>query len=349
MKALEAVSKACSQWIDCVAQACANLLDKFARPSTVRLVQTDDDHFHLRIDGAGTIPPSQRIRIKDGQLEPGLKAHLSEALSGARVEIALKPDLFIFKPIELPSRAADFLGGIVRAQIDRLTPWPAATAAFGWSHPSESGSDRMVVTIAATARAFLQPYVDTVTALGAHSVSIVTTPPEGNPSALPIRVLDQRALGTLEIATIRKALVIALTACGISTGVTLATAAVIDAHLDSREAELGQKLARIRADASTAQQSLERRKHNDPSAVMVLDALSEILPDHTYVTELRIEANKVRLIGLTRDAPSLIELIERSRRFSRASFFAPTTRSSEDGRERFHIEAIIQPAPVLRS
>jgi len=78
-------------------------------------------------------------------------------------------------------------------------------------------------------------------------------------------------------------------------------------------------------------------------SVIVLEALSQILPDHTYVTELRIEGSKLRLIGITRDAPSLIGLIERSARFARASFFAPTTRSPSDSGERFHIEAVIQP------
>jgi len=77
--------------------------------------------------------------------------------------------------------------------------------------------------------------------------------------------------------------------------------------------------------------------------VIVLEMLSQILPDHTYVTELRIEGNKLRLTGITRDAPSLIGLIEQSPRFTRATFFAPTTRSPSDSGERFHIEAQIQP------
>ena len=33
---------------------------------------------------------------------------------------------------------------------------------------------------------------------------------------------------------------------------------------------------------------LDRRKHETPATVIVLEALSEILPDDTYVTELRI-------------------------------------------------------------
>ena len=50
---------------------------------------------------------------------------------------------------------------------------------------------------------------------------------------------------------------------------------------------------------ATPLRALERRKHQNPSSVIVLEALSRILPDHTYVTELRIEGDKLRMIGIT--------------------------------------------------
>ena len=101
--------------------------------------------------------------------------------------------------------------------------------------------------------------------------------------------------------------------------------------------------------SATPLRALERRKYQSPSSVIVLEVLSQILPDHTYVTELRIEGDKLRVIGVTRDAPELIRLMERSPNFTRATFFAPTTRGPSDPGERFHIEAQIEPVFAYRS
>ena len=120
--------------------------------------------------------------------------------------------------------------------------------------------------------------------------------------------------------------------------------------LGAQESELARQIsarrAAIRAGSDGSDRSpvaaLERRKYETPASVIVLEALSQLLPDHTYVTELHLAGTKLQIVGITRDAPSLIPLIEQSQHFTRATFYAPTTRSPSDPGERFHIEARVE-------
>jgi general secretion pathway protein L len=108
--------------------------------------------------------------------------------------------------------------------------------------------------------------------------------------------------------------------------------------------QLSQRRAALRLDPNSAGSGLgllAKRKQATPSSVVVLEAISRVLPDTTYVTELRIDGDKVQVVGMTQDAPSLIRLMEQSPQFSRATFFAPTTRAANESGESFHIEAHI--------
>jgi general secretion pathway protein L len=130
--------------------------------------------------------------------------------------------------------------------------------------------------------------------------------------------------------------------------VSLIGAAYIGSELDSEQQQLqrriSQRRAALRLEANGTASSLgllAKRKQTTPSSVMVMEALSRVLPDSTYVTELRIEGDKVQVVGMTQDAPSLIRLLEQSPQFTRATFFAPTTRATSEPGESFHIEAHI--------
>jgi general secretion pathway protein L len=133
--------------------------------------------------------------------------------------------------------------------------------------------------------------------------------------------------------------------------VSVSVAAYVSDNLATQESALARQIsarrAAIRAGGDGGDRSptavLERRKHETPASVIVLEALSQVLPDHTYVTELHLAGTKLQIVGITRDAPSLISLIEQSGHFTRATFYAPTTRSPSDPGERFHIETRIQP------
>jgi general secretion pathway protein L len=117
----------------------------------------------------------------------------------------------------------------------------------------------------------------------------------------------------------------------------------VDGELDDAQAQVARLRAALRPTmgATAADVQLVKRKQTSPASVIVLDTLSKILPDGTYVVEMHIESDRLQISGLTQDAPALIRLIEQSPQFSRATFYAPTTRTAGEAGERFHIEARI--------
>jgi general secretion pathway protein L len=340
-------------WMDCVAATLSGGIGSVRPARRVRLAEEGFDTFKVVIepDDKSDGVAVERIQIVDGAVVGSPPKQTAAALQGSRTEVVLRSDRFLFRPLDLPKKAGEFLEGIVRSQIDRLTPWSAPDAAFGWTPPAEIAKDRIALTVVATARALVTPYVQALTAFGVRSIAVSTLMHAGEAGAVPVEVLQQKGAGALDTGNVRRALVFVLVLAIISMGLAVTAAQVIGPSLDAQKNDILRSVAErrtaIRRDALVAdasdQLALERRKRETPSSVIVLEALSQILPDHTYATELRIEGDKLQVVGLTRDAPSLIRLIEQSPHFTRATFFAPTTRSPGDPGERFHIEARIKP------
>jgi len=355
MSAFVAFKEGFSQWIDSVGNTVATLLGRLTSSRTIRVSEDGDGAFVVQVDEETTVSnlTGERFRIADGQIDHANSATLAAALSDSRVELLLQSDRFIFRPLELPSRATEFMQGIVRSQINRLTPWNAPDTAFGWSKPVEADANGMVITIAATPLALVMPYVQAIAAIGVKSIAVFTNLPDAGSQALPIKVWEEEARNVKETSRIRQALIVVLASAGIAAAVALGANAILRTTLIAQQDELARQIAEARTAAgfagsnalgslTTDRRMLARRKHEMTPTVLVLNTLSKILPDHTFVTELHIEGNKLRLTGITRDAPSLIGLIEGSGRFTHATFFSATTRSPSNQGDLFHIEAVIQ-------
>jgi general secretion pathway protein L len=345
MNSLQTIGATLSAWTGSVAAALIAGLDRIVSPRLVRLIEGDDGGFAVEAAGKAENIPS-RIAFSDGTLSA---PNLAPLFRGSRVEIVLQPRRFLLRPLELPARAADFLEGIVRAQIDRLTPWSASEAVFGCSAPAASGTESITTMIAATTRKAAMTYVQAVS--GFHPAAIAVCTDIAERDAGRVKVFEQKARGHLDAARLSRALLVGLGVVAAAAVLSVAVAAYVADNLGAQEDDLARQIsarrAAIRAGADGGDRSpiaaLERRKYETPASVIVLEALTQVLPDHTYITELHLAANKLQISGITRDAPSLIPLIEQSPHFTRATFYAPTTRAPSDPGERFHIETRVEP------
>jgi general secretion pathway protein L len=338
-------------WIAAVTAAIHAVMARVVPRRRIEWIEGDAGRFTARMVSARKGPALAPFAFEPAQggVQPALSAEWRAALRGSRIDIVMRPDHVLFRAIDFPKQAADFLQGMVRAQIDRLTPWAASEALFGTTAPIPIANERIALTLAATSRQKIQPLLALAADCGAASVAGLVEMPDAEPGVPPITLLDRTlngaAGGALDLARLLR---LCLLGAGLAAAASLLISAYLGGEYAAQQQELQQQIAqrraalRIRSDG-TAETLLAKRKQSSPSSVMVLEAISRVLPDTTYVTELHVEGDKMQMAGLTQDAPSLIKLIELSPQFTRATFFAPTTRSQNDPGERFHIEAHITP------
>jgi general secretion pathway protein L len=343
-----AAASTVARGVEDVASLLAHAPDVLHRQSVTRIVE--------RPDGAFEISPARKrgealqARIVDGELTSPQSKAWRNAIRGRPVELRLDCERFIFKSLDLPRQAASFLEGVVRAQIDRLTPWRAVEAVFGCKAVAERGSDRLNVVVAAARATTIEPTLAAFSALRPSALSVITADESNDATSRNISICERRPGYAERRQRIKSALSATLALALAAAGLSQAASFYFGAQSAAESASLEHRLAERRAAILKERRSVEdvdmaalyARKGTTPANVLVLEALSRTLPDDTYLNELTIDGGKVELAGLTRDAPALVDVIERSHRFSHAVFTGPTTRAESGKGETFQIEARIE-------
>ncbi|MGJ4972361.1 MULTISPECIES: PilN domain-containing protein [unclassified Bradyrhizobium] len=355
------VRRELAAWIGSVAEAVVAAIGRLTIKPSVRLIEIERNVFIMRMLArpGRSVPPDCRILLPDGDASlPAPPESWNAAVHGSRIEVVLRPDRFLWRPLDLPKRAVEFLDAMVRSQLDRLTPWSAHEAVFGRTAPVEISSERIQTTVIAAPRPKLESLIRLAESWRAGSI-ILFAAPETAPMPVDDRLTatnatrlnEQRLGGSLDVGRVSRVLAALLIVAAISAALSFAAGSLLGERLDEQQGQLTRRISERRAALrldlqgtdNAALRGLMRRKQESPAAVVLMEALSRILPDNTYVTELRIEKDRLQIVGMTQDAPALVKLIEQSAHFTRATFFAPTTRSADDPGQRFHIEAGIKP------
>ncbi|HTE98993.1 MAG TPA: fimbrial assembly protein, partial [Bradyrhizobium sp.] len=133
------------EWIAAVAGTVESVTCRLVRRRQILLSETADSTFTARLASARNGPalPDVSFRLSHGRPNPSLPADWEAALRGSCVEILLTSGQVLFRSLDFPKQAVDFLDGMIRAQIDRLTPWAADDVVFGWSPPSTIANERV--------------------------------------------------------------------------------------------------------------------------------------------------------------------------------------------------------------
>jgi general secretion pathway protein L len=290
-------------------------------------------------------------------LSPGAAAP-AEFVRVARrrfVMFKLPDDEIAVQRINVPARAEEFLAGIVRNQIDRLSPWQGDQVAYGFAATSSTKDPGTLdVRVLMTSRTVIEAARAQLAALGLAVDRILACDAQADVPVMLWSRLEGAAAD--EQARMRRLIAAGLIALlGLTLGVTgwaqfsAASMRSDSDELEARSATLQRQLENGRGPSGASSDPAERAwnlKETAPSAVSIIEALSRTIPDAAYVSELSLQNATVRVSGMTDDAPSLIAPLEQSGKFADVHFFAPTTRAPDGVSFVFHIEGRVTSRPV---
>src|SRR6202158_533836 len=216
------------EWIAAVAGAVNSMIDRYRRRRQILLREGGDSAFTAKVAPGRNGPalPDVSFRLSHGRPSPSLPADWEAALRGSRGEVLLTSGQVLFRSLDFPKQAVDFLDGMIRAQIDRLTPWAVDDVIFGWSPPSTIPNERVELTLAATSKHEIQPLVQLADGLGAGSIAAFAEVPAAEGAPTKIKVFDKSLRGTIGGAVnVPRILRVVLLSAGLAAGASLILAA----------------------------------------------------------------------------------------------------------------------------
>jgi len=345
------IGRAITWFIDGLADAWIATGGRLRRSRRVALVHSGDGYAVEKDGGQGTEETLHLEAAESGRyFEP---AQSAATLRDRDVDIVLNADEVLVRPLDpLPAESRQYLDSIVHHQLERIAPWRADDVFYTYRvAPAERGSDRVLVTVIATARSMHAQVLEALQALRPREIRLLCREEQFDE---PVAILvDHGAAVAARRTQLRRnaGALISLLLLGLVGGTAFLGYAWYQADTELKAvtqaaAEQRKRLMAARPAAALTDRDLRRmveRRWKTPYAVLALDALAKALPDNTWLTELRLSEGKLRMTGISQDVPGLVPLIEASPAFAEATFFAPTARLPNGLGDRFHLEARLLP------
>lgn len=322
------------------------------------LLQVDGDQVHLRLQ--------QGLDVRDlavlpslADLNAGSDAVVADPLAPLlppRIGelprwLLLPPAASLRRRLTLPAAAADRLRDVVGFEIDRQTPFTADAVAFDARVIGRRDSDgQLDAELVAVPRQTLNPQLVAIGPLASTLAGIEVAGADGVPLGVNLLPPTQRRTRSDPFRFWNLALA--------AVAVFALAAAMWQVLENRREAIEGleQVIARnanAAREASTQRQQLvdliegqaflDRTRAARPSTVEIIDELSRRMPDTTYLEKLAIEDESLLMIGLSREASSLIGKLQGTKLWRSPALTGAVQPDPATSRDRFTLTAEIGP------
>jgi len=270
--------------------------------------------------------------------------------------LLLPEDQVLARRISLPAAAEENLREVLGFEMDLHTAFVASEVYYDFTVVGrDSARQKLTVDLIYAPRDAVTKLVEGAASLGLKT-DIVTCRRRDNNNLQPVNLLPQKMRRTrrIDVRSVNLGLT-ALLAVLLVTSITIPIVRknraieAMEAHVQTAAAaaregsQLRQNLEKM-ADAS---RFLVEKKATAVMAVELIDEVSRVIPDHTWITRLNLSETELQMQGQSSSSASLIAAIESSPHFENVRFASPVVQIQGTESDRFHIAAsVVEPSAM---
>jgi len=264
--------------------------------------------------------------------------------------LLLPDDKVLARRITLPAAAEENLREVLGFEMDLHTPFEASEVYYDYTVVGrDSNRQQVTVDLVYAPRDAVDTLVDGTSTLGMKT-DIVTCRRRDNANLQPVNLLPQekRRAKRLDVKSLNLALTVllaVLVVAAITIPIVQKNRAIeaLEAQVQAAAAEAREGAA-LRQDLekmAEASQFLVAKKASDVMIVELIDEVSRILPDHTWIARLDLSGTELQIQGQSAASSSLIRIIESSPWFENVRFASPVVQIAGTDNDRVHIVATV--------
>ena len=265
-------------------------------------------------------------------------------LAEAELLLLLRPEQSLHKIIKLPIAAEENLNQVVAFEMDRLTPFKADQVYFAVRVLERLPEIRQIrVELVLTPRQKLDPLLEELRAFGwmPERVDVGLEASVRGHDLLPEKYRPERSKLPQILTAVSAVLLVILLGAALLLPIMMNRAVEQDLQQEVKVAgKVASEVESLKAEAEKMVHEngfLMRKKTEEPAMVDMLEELTKVIPDQTWLNGLQYRERKLVIQGQSPAASSLIEQVEASPYFKNVSFVSPVTKDVASGQERFQI------------
>lgn len=265
----------------------------------------------------------------------------------AKITLLLPEKLLLKKMIHFPAATLSNLREALGFELNRKTPFTVEQAYFDYLITEhDKTSNKLLIELIVVPRQYVDPLLEQ---LDEWNVALDSIKPDYDklyestinllPSEQRAETNNQRDHSTLVLASCAFILFLSVLYLPLIQQSRQLASLEDDIRVNRKIATQLQRLKDEKQKIIEQISFLNNKNINTISSILLLNEITNIIPDDTWLTRLVIKNNELQLQGESSNASSLIQIIESSNMFRQAQFRSPVTQNSNTGKDKFHLSA----------